>query len=372
MNSFLYEKFIFAHQYRLWRHIAYWGCCLVLWPAFFKLIYPESSFWQSMVINFAYLPAAVLFSYPLTYFAIPYLLLKGKFFRFIFACLAWAAVGFLIIYFVKFYIDIPLQKAMIPGFVTGSGMPTENYFILTTSSAGFVVARFFKLWAIKSRDLQRAQQEKLSAELELLKAQLHPHFLFNTLNNIYAFALERSVKTPQLVLKLSTLLSYMLYECKTDEVMLEKEVEVMKNYIGLEKERYGDKLDISINIEGDIQHQFIAPLLILPFLENAFKHGASEQLATPWMSIDLSVKDQILKCKVVNSKNETVPFHQHGVGINNVRKRLQFLYPDRHQLKLSDEGAFFVVALMVKLKPLTPKTHIATRFFKYAPEKTTS
>ena len=235
------------------------------------------------------------------------------------------------------------------GFIACEGLLTESYFILTTTSAGFVVVRFFKLWALKNRDLQNAQQEKMTAELKLLKAQLHPHFLFNTLNNIYAFALERSTKTPQLILKLSSLLSYMLYECKTDEVMLEKEVEVMKNYIDLEKERYGNKLDISLNIEGDIQDQFIAPLLILPFLENAFKHGTSEQLEKPWMSIDLIVKGGVLKCKVVNSKNETVPFHKDGVGIDNVRKRLHLLYAGRHDLKLADEGAFFVVALAVEL-----------------------
>ena len=124
----------------------------------------------------------------------------------------------------------------------------------------------------------------------------------------------------------------------------------MKNYIDLEKERYSERLDISVNIEGDIQDQFITPLLILPFLENAFKHGTSEQLEKPWMSIDIVVKDQQLKCKVVNSKNQFVPFHENGVGINNVRKRLELLYLDRHDLKLKDEGEFFVVSLLLNLK----------------------
>ena len=195
-----------------------------------------------------------------------------------------------------------------------------------------------------------AQQERITAQLQLLKAQVHPHFLFNTLNNIYAFALENSPKTPQMILKLSSLLSYMLYDCREEKVLLEKEVDIMKNYIDLEKERYGEKLDISVNIEGDIQDQFITPLLILPFLENAFKHGTSEQLEKPWMSIDIVVKDQQLKCKVVNSKNQYVPFHENGVGINNVRKRLELLYMDRHELKLKDEGEFFVVSLLLNLK----------------------
>jgi two-component system, LytTR family, sensor histidine kinase AlgZ len=104
-----------------------------------------------------------------------------------------------------------------------------------------------------------------------------------------------------------------------------------------------------VNIEGDIHDRYITPLLILPFLENAFKHGTSEQLERPWMSVDIAVKDNILKCKVVNSKNELVPFHDNGVGINNVKKRLEFLYRGKHELKLADEGEFFVVDLVLEL-----------------------
>ena len=142
----------------------------------------------------------------------------------------------------------------------------------------------------------------------------------------------------------------MLYECKTDEVLLEKEIEVMKNYIDLEKERYGDNIDISLNIEGEIRDRFIAPLLILPFLENAFKHGTSEQIEKPWMSIDIAVKGGVLKCKVVNSKNAVTPVRENGVGVNNIKKRLELLYPDKHQLRLTDEGEFFVVSLALTLK----------------------
>ncbi|HEY0678533.1 MAG TPA: histidine kinase, partial [Chitinophagaceae bacterium] len=175
------------------------------------------------------------------------------------------------------------------------------------------------------------------------------HFLFNTLNNIYSFSLENSTKTPGMILKLSSLLSYMLYDCKAEEVLLEKEIEVMKNYIDLEKERYGNNIDISLNIEGDVKNKFIAPLLLLPFLENAFKHGTSEQLEKPWLSVDITVKEFTMRCKIANSKNEFVPFSKTGIGIQNVKKRLRFLYPDNHELKISDEGAFFVVSLMVKL-----------------------
>jgi len=184
----------------------------------------------------------------------------------------------------------------------------------------------------------------------LLKAQVHPHFLFNTLNNIYSFSLENSPKTPALILKLSSLLSYMLYDCKTEEVLLEKELEIMKNYIDLEKERYGNKIEISWSVEGDIKDKYIAPLLMLPFLENGFKHGTSEQLEKPWLSVDISLRNDILKCKMANSKNEYVSFSDNGIGIQNVKKRMAFIYPDKHDLRLNDEGNFFVVSLLLELK----------------------
>src|SRR5688572_29530682 len=145
----------------------------------------------------------------------------------------------------------------------------------------------------------------------------------------------------------------MLYDCKAEEVRLEKEVEIMKNYIDLEKERYGDKIEISWNVEGDIRSNFISPLLMLPFLENAFKHGASEQIEKPWMGVDISVVNDILKFKITNSKNEYISHSNNGIGINNVKKRLEFLYPGKYELKLADEGEFFVVSLLLELKHST-------------------
>jgi hypothetical protein len=298
-------------------------------------------------------PVFIFFGYPLVYGAIPRLLLQDKVWQFILVVFCWAIAGLFINGGYRFYVYVPLQQAMglehIYTQKTLMPLPS-SYLCMTTAVATPMVIRFFKLWTIKQRALMLAQQERITAQLQLLKAQVHPHFLFNTLNNIYAFALERSPKTPEMILKLSSLLSYMLYDCRDEQVLLEKEVDIMKNYIDLEKERYGDKIDISVNIEGDIQDKYITPLLILPFLENAFKHGTSEQLEKPWMSIDIVVKDQLLKCKVVNSKNQFVPFHENGVGINNVKKRLELLYHEKHDLRLKDEGDFFVVSLLLNMK----------------------
>ena len=141
----------------------------------------------------------------------------------------------------------------------------------------------------------------------------------------------------------------MLYDCKATEVSLEKELEIMKNYIDLEKERYGNEIEISLSIEGDVKDKYIAPLLLLPFLENAFKHGTSEQLENPWLSVDVNVKENTLSCKILNSKNEFVQVSKNGIGIENVKKRLEFLYPATHELNITDEKDFFVVSLSIKL-----------------------
>lgn len=195
----------------------------------------------------------------------------------------------------------------------------------------------------------------MTAELQLLKAQVHPHFLFNTLNNIYSFSLESSPKTPGLILRLSNLLSYMLYECKEPLVPIEKELAVMKSYIELEQERYGSKIDISWNVTEDLKTVAIAPLLMLPFIENAFKHGTSEQIDRSWLSVDVWLHENRLKAKIANSKND---FGQdggrmNGIGIVNVKKRLGFIYPGSHELKINDEGNFFVVSLSIELENAT-------------------
>jgi LytS/YehU family sensor histidine kinase len=161
--------------------------------------------------------------------------------------------------------------------------------------------------------------------------------------------MDNSAKTPDLILKLSSLLSYMLYDCKAEEVRLEKEIEIIKNYVDLEKDRYDNKIEISWSVEGDVRDKVISPLLMFPFLENAFKHSVSEQIEKPWLSVDISVKSDILRCKIANSKDEFRPYTENGIGIANVKKRLEFIYPGGYDLKLNDEGNFFVVSLLVRM-----------------------
>ena len=349
LNSFLASDFIFSPRYRVWRHVIYWSFHIMIWAAFWIVMGAPTSYGRQLFNMTLWVPVFILFGYPLVYGAIPHLLLKGKVSLFFLVILAWGAVGLYIDSGFRSYIYIPLQEAMGLDHILPSGPLAACYLCMTTSAASPMIIKFFKLCTIKQQEWIQTQQERINAELQLLKAQVHPHFLFNTLNNIYSFSMERSPKTPGLILKLSSLLSYMLYDCKAEEVRLEKEIETMKNYIDLEKERYGNTIEISWNVEGDLKGKFISPLLMLPFLENAFKHGVSDQIDKPWLSIDISVKSDTLRCKIANSKNEFVSFRENGPGIANVKKRLEFIYSGKHDLKLNDEGNFFVVSILVKL-----------------------
>lgn len=350
------NDFVFSPRYKVLRHVTYWCFHITIWSAFWIVVGCPYSYFRMMLHMLLWIPGFILFSYPLVYGAIPHLLLKGKIVAFFLLVVAWGGVGLIINLLYSNYFFVPMQELLRLEHVSFKGLHADRYLCMTTAAASPMAIKFFKLWMIKQRAWLQAEQEKISAELKLLKAQVHPHFLFNTLNNIYSFSLENSPKTPELILKLSSLLSYMLYECKAEEVRLEKELEIMRNYIDLEKERYGKRLDVSWNVEGDIHDKFIAPLMLLPFIENAFKHGAAEQLEKSWLSVDIAAKQHILKCKIVNSKNELIAAHRHGIGIENVKKRLAFLYPGKHELRLNDEGDFFVVALTFYFE--TPDTYV--------------
>jgi two-component system sensor histidine kinase AlgZ len=345
MNRLKTNDFIFSPKHNVLRHVSFWMLWVFGWTFFLTMLWP--SFTDHLIRISLWVPVFTVFSYPISKIAIPKLLLKGKYLVFVGAIICWLAVGwYLTIYYLR-YVSAPVLDVMhLPH---GDDYAWQCYLCVLTTAACFSSLSLGKQWLLKQKEFLQAQQEKVTAELQLLKAQVHPHFLFNTLNNIYSFSLDLSPKTPELILKLSSLLSYMLYDCKAEEVRLEKEVEILKNYIGLEKERYGDKIEISWNVEGDISDNFISPLLMLPFLENAFKHGASEQIEKPWMGVDISVANNILKFKITNSKNEYISHRDNGIGINNVKKRLEFLYPGKYELKINDEGDFFAVSLMVKL-----------------------
>ncbi len=213
------------------------------------------------------------------------------------------------------------------------------------------VATALKLFRLRQMAAERERQlvaEKLQSELNFLRAQTNPHFLFNTLNNLYHLARKRSEDTPDAILKLSDLMRFMLYECTTPRIRISQEVKVIRDYLELERLRYGDRLRADFQVGLDDNEQQIAPLLLLPFVENAFKHGASESRGETWVRINLKVKNGALDFQVENPKDSGDQEITEGIGLKNVKRQLDLIYP-KHELSLENQGDRFVVKLKILL-----------------------
>ncbi len=211
----------------------------------------------------------------------------------------------------------------------------------------------FKKWYLDELKNKKLAEEKMKAELNFLKAQVHPHFLFNTLNNLYALTLIKSDKTPDIVLKLSDLLDYMIYKSNDEFVPLAKELEIVESYIELEKMRYNERLDLTYNVIGETNGHEIAPLILLPFIENCFKHGASKDRVKPVVKIELNIESEYLHLKALNSvplEKNKADNDKEGIGLNNVKRRLELIYPRKHELKIRSEDKIFSIDLKILWK----------------------
>ncbi|NEU08916.1 hypothetical protein GZH53_11390 [Flavihumibacter sp. R14] len=345
------------------RHIIFW----VLW-------YIHPLFWDFLIFGFPHgdkihiglihwlvdrlfdLGQNLVYCYFIVYYLIPKYVEKKKYLQFISAVLLLTVGTFLFNMYRLWYLqDIrtyfgPERDSQIVLFVWDS----TRAFITQGSPVVcgfFITIKILKDYYGKLDEKSSLIRETSGAELQLLKAQVHPHFLFNTLNNIYSFTLNDPPKAADLVLQLSHTVQYMTTDCEEELVMLEKELKMIEDYIGLEKVRYGKRLDLRIDIKGDYQDKYIAPLLLIPFVENSFKHGSSKMLEHPWIRIDISAQDIVLHVKISNSKPaDTAQINgASGIGLKNVRKRLELLYHDDYHLEIKNEVHSFHVELSVPL-----------------------
>lgn len=235
---------------------------------------------------------------------------------------------------------------------------TSFYMSLLNTSKGALTAatmalglKFIKHWYQKEQRNLTLQKENAQAQLQLLTAQVHPHFLFNTLNNIYSQTQTESPRGSKMIMELSDLLRYILTEGAKLAVPLKQELIMIRNYINLEKIRYGNKLDLHFALPEENCTFSIAPLILLPFVENCFKHGASKFLKAPWVHLNIQIEDGTLIMKLMNGKdqNQSSEHQKLGTGINNVRKRLELLYPGKHKLEIINDPYVYIVNLRVAL-----------------------
>ncbi len=226
-----------------------------------------------------------------------------------------------------------------------------NTFLDLIFIVGLVVAlKQYRVSLAAKAKQKELTKEKLEAELRFLRTQINPHFLFNTLNNIYALARKKSDDTANAVMKLSKLFRFMLYESKHHSISIKKEILVLKDYIELEKIRYSNRLHITIEESIDDYQQPIAPLILLPFVENTFKHGASETRFQSYIHIHLTLRQGILTFIVENSKEQDNGKKvKENIGLNNVKRQLELIYPD-HTITISNKDDSFHVQLIINLQ----------------------
>ena len=212
--------------------------------------------------------------------------------------------------------------------------------------------RFGRRYFLSSKREQALIIEKSVSELKALRAQINPHFLFNTLTNVYALSRKNAPETPDVVLRLSNLLRYMLYDCRAERMPIKSEMAILNAYLDLEKIRFGDRLSITNQIELNDPDQLIAPLLWLPFVENAFKHGASESRFNPEIRLSSILKDQKWDFFIENTHEGHYPpadSAPKNIGIANIKRQLELIYPETHQLNIESTDQYFRVHLTVML-----------------------
>jgi two-component system LytT family sensor kinase len=220
---------------------------------------------------------------------------------------------------------------------------TCGFFVVASSLLKFAVD-----WFRNERVQRNLESEKKEMELQFLKSQLNPHFLFNSLNNIYSLAYQKSDKTADAILKLSEIMRYMIYESNDSWVSLSKEIEYVQSYIELQKLRFRDGAAVELSLNGEIDNQQIVPLILISFVENAFKHGVANDPKDP-IKINIIANQKILHFSVTNKKNKHNKDEVGGVGLNNVERRLQLLYPERYKLNIVNSATHYTSELMLDL-----------------------
>ncbi len=206
---------------------------------------------------------------------------------------------------------------------------------------------FAENWYKDKQLKQELQKEKSTAELAFLRSQINPHFLFNTINDIYSLAYQKSERAPEALLKLSELLRYMLREGNADMMPLRQEIRYLENVIELQRISAKGKAHINFEVEGYVGEQEVASLLFIAFVENAFKHGILNDRKNP-VSIHLAAANDSIRFSICNKKNNYQKDHTGGIGLNNVQRRLDLNYPGKHQLEINDGDEFYMVNLVLQ------------------------
>lgn len=333
-------------------HFAFW---LVYLSFFFYQISHfrhnrEFDWSRASLVGGSQLVFTMLIAYLNYFFFLPRFLEHKKVWKY----LAEVLIPFLIIITVR----VHLQRYLVDGYTHQRQYFYSTFFIVEVGVITLFISGFIGLIRIASDWYQLAERQRetenrrLSAELNFLKAQINPHFLFNTLNNLYYLAYSKSDNTTEVIAKLSQMMRYMIYDSNHPKVPLSKEIEYMQNYISLERLRLNNQTPIDMNISGSVDSVTIAPLILITFLENAFKHGVSNSYPASYVKVSLSVSGKQCEYVVENSKIKGAKpeaEEKSGIGLQNVGRRLELSYPGKHNLVAEDHTDYYRVRLTIDL-----------------------
>lgn len=346
---------------RILMHVLFWVSLSFFYA---KLIYRgDIPFWDQYLLNVMLFPSIILASYLLVYYQLPKLIHKKKYLMFGITLILSLYFSLVLARVLTVYIaeNVLGMEGAYPGMLLYIFIQLDRLFTgyLLTLILGIALTVTVKVMKNNIQEKQKAEKlekEKHIAELNFLKAQIHPHFLFNTLNNLYTLTLQKSDQAPTTVIKLSEMLDYMLYQCNDKQVPIHKEIQLLNNYIDLERLRYGDRLEFSFDQDIDNPESPIAPLILLSMVENAFKHGASGAIRKPKIEINIAVKDNLLKARVYNTKPTQVQAdpakYKEGIGVSNIKRQLELIYPDAYTLQIDEKEGYYSVELEIQLAAL--------------------
>ncbi|WP_276485426.1 sensor histidine kinase [Paraflavitalea pollutisoli] len=340
---------------RLLTHCLFWVAYILLYTG---MHLGDDELWENFLYELFRLPGTLVVAYFNLYVLYPRFFARGRYVGYVLAAISLLLVCSVLNRYL-------LERVLEPDFMADTTHPEAIFvwYMLFKSMIWLLgpillftlFVRILQQWYGQQQQQQAIEKDRLRSELNYLRAQVQPHFLFNTLNNLYSLTLQQSPVAPAVVLKLSDLMSYMLYDAQAGRTSLEKELQHIRNYIELKKLRYGQRLEVSLNVSGDTTQIGVAPLLLIPFVENAFKHGVSDETGQVWITIDIKLKEGRLQLKVENSCSDQLPDagtirrEQTGIGLQNVRRRLHLLYNGQHELVLLQEAGRHTADLTIHL-----------------------
>jgi len=332
----------------VWIHIIAWTC-IVSFPIFVSFSVFQGFEW-SMVIRAFFPPLLFYTNYSLL---VPKLLLKKRMFFYVVTSIAFLVLFNLVTSQLSILLPTDRMGERIFELFRGEPPRGVQYMILTFISLAFFllggILRLIKDFYQRDKIQTAIEVQRAETELEFLKAQLNPHFLFNSLNSVYSLVRNKSKNAPEAVIMLSELMRYMLYEANQDTVALKKEIDYIKNYVALQRLRLSNSENVRLNIKGEYEEKSIAPLLLITFIENAFKYGTDFRGRTK-VDIRIEINGDHLYFRIVNligvKKADEV---NSGIGLKNVANRLDFLYPKSHALDTAEINGDYIVDLHLTL-----------------------